>query len=59
MADALAAAVERLRTRAEEAEPAGEQPKAPLAPAARLPAHKHSMSWFARMKIKRKQRRTR
>ena len=85
MADALASAVERLRARAEAAEPAAEEPPggrtapgeaAPAAPAqaptaapapvarqseaprAQLPTHKHSLSWFARWKIKRKQRRT-
>jgi hypothetical protein len=77
MADALAAAVERLRERAEAAEPAGgrtgamvaagEQPESapaggqtvPVAPIPQLPTYKHSMSWFARAKIKRKQRRSR
>ncbi len=95
MADALAAAVERLRARAQDVVPAGEQTAAqageqegarvaeaappvseePAAPARdapaqaapvvhRLPAaghppHKHSMSWFARRRIKRKQRRER
>jgi hypothetical protein len=99
MADALAAAVERLRARAEAAPPVGEGPvesaDAPVAqvepadapaeqaepsspeglaqpadqtaapaprvvlrePVARPPAHKHSLSWFARRRIKRKQRR--
>jgi chromosome segregation ATPase len=89
MADALAAAVERLRARAEAAPPVGEgpvepadapvaqaEPSAPedLAPPARQTAaqgprvvfrepvarpsvHKHSLSWFARRRIKRKQRR--
>jgi hypothetical protein len=79
MADALAAAVERLRARAETVQPALEQTptqragaagQAAVAPApaergqarppapATLPAHKHALSWFGRMKIKRKQRRT-
>jgi chromosome segregation ATPase len=69
MADALAAAVERLRARAE-AVPAPQQAAAPVAqppapgaravfrePAAPRPPHKHSLSWFARRAIKRKQRR--
>lgn len=86
MADALAAAVERLRARAEAMpaapsetleEPPGppveppaparlDEPKrlAPVverpapAPSARIP-HKHSMSWIARQRIRRKQRRGR
>jgi len=85
MADALAAAVERLRARAEAVAPADEQTAAgapdaappaggePAQPArdapaqaarvvhrlpvAERPPHKHSMSWFARRRIKRKQRR--
>jgi chromosome segregation ATPase len=70
MADALAAAVERLRARAEavpedqETPPpaaagAAAQPAPVSAPQAppRLPAHRHSLSWFARRRIKRKQRR--
>jgi hypothetical protein len=56
MTDALAAAVERLRTRAQAVAPAPEQP--PVAPPA-LPRYKHSMSWLARRRIKRKQRRAR
>jgi DNA repair exonuclease SbcCD ATPase subunit len=76
MADALAAAVERLRARAEAA-PAEPQPATPeLAtvapepqtvapepssafdePRVRPAAHKHSLSWFARRRIRRKQRR--
>jgi DNA repair exonuclease SbcCD ATPase subunit len=83
MADALAAAVERLRARAEtapappdgvavQAAPAApatsEGAAAQTAPAAparaadgavELPRHKHSLSWFARRRIKRKQRRAR
>jgi chromosome segregation ATPase len=56
MADALAAAVERLRQRAQEA---------PVSPRARAegpikpPAHKHSMSLITRWRIRRKQRRAR
>ncbi len=56
MTDALAAAVERLRTRAQAVAPAPEPP--PVAPPA-LPRYKHSMSWLARRRIKRKQRRAR
>jgi DNA repair exonuclease SbcCD ATPase subunit len=79
MADALAAAVERLRARAA-LSPEGEvapEPAVEAAPepepaveeavqsprvvfrerAPRLPTHKHSLSWFARRRIKRKQRR--
>jgi hypothetical protein len=92
MADALAAAVERLRARAASspegdaapvveqapalAEPAAgrgqtrahdteriqdavpSQHEARREPASRLPTHKHSLSWFARRRIKRKQRRS-
>jgi hypothetical protein len=76
MAGALAAAVERLRARAEGAPPApeadprvleasaqGPEPSARPAEQERArrterPApHKHSMSWFARRRIRRKQRR--
>jgi len=57
MANALAAAVERLRERAEAAPADGQA--ASVAPAPQLPTYKHSMSWFARAKIKRKQRRSR
>jgi hypothetical protein len=53
MAQALAAAVERLRARAEE------QPELPRAPVVRPPAHKHSMSLITRWRIRRKQRRDR
>jgi chromosome segregation ATPase len=56
MADALAAAVERLRARAETVEGAHVAQPAPVTP---RPPYKHSMSWFARRKIKRKQRRER
>jgi hypothetical protein len=48
MAAALAAAVQRLRARAEEQ---------PVAPVQRRPAHKHSMSLIARLRAARKQRR--
>jgi len=86
MADALAAAVERLRARAESA-PVAEHATAPAERAvghsraraedsetiqdvvmsertppreraSQLPAHKHSLSWFGRQRIKRKQRHT-
>ncbi len=56
MADALAAAVERLRARAETVEGARVVHRLP---AAERPPHKHSMSWLQRRKIKRKQRRER
>jgi hypothetical protein len=61
MGDALAAAVERLRARAETAPPAARQPvERPVvervAPPQRV-SHKHSMSWFARRRLRRKQRR--
>jgi chromosome segregation ATPase len=83
MADALAAAVERLRARAEAVAVTPTQDPAtasitheaavPAAPRERLapvvrrtsdaaiarPPHKHSLSWFARRRIKRKQRRER
>jgi hypothetical protein len=62
MADALAAAVERLRARAAsspEGDAASGPPHEPVPqPAARLLMHKHSLSWFARRRIKRKQRRS-
>jgi DNA repair exonuclease SbcCD ATPase subunit len=74
MADALAAAVERLRARAEAVADDQETTPPPSLAAAgtrpvqdapgpareappRLPAHRHSLSWFARRRIKRKQRR--
>jgi chromosome segregation ATPase len=71
MADALAAAVERLRARAEAApleaptlapEPQTTAPASPSAfhqPRMRPAAHKHSLSWFARQKLRRKLRRER
>ncbi len=71
MADALAAAVERLRARAEatpleapapETEPQRAAPSPASAfhePRVRPPAHKHSLSWFGRMKMRRKLRRQR
>lgn len=58
MADALAAAVERLRARAQEsvAAPADRAPTVP--PVAAAP-HKHSMSLIGRWRLRRKQRRGR
>ena len=56
MADALAAAVERLRARAETVEGARVVHRLPVA---ERPPHKHSMSWIQRRRIKRKQRRER
>jgi hypothetical protein len=53
MADALAAAVERLRARVVD------HPERAPAPVARRPAHKHSMSLVRRLRIARKQRRER
>jgi hypothetical protein len=56
MADALAAAVERLRARAQAMTPDAEQ----VVPARELPpSHKHSMSLVRRLRIRRKQRRGR
>jgi DNA repair exonuclease SbcCD ATPase subunit len=64
MADALAAAVERLRARADAApvaehapEPAESRRSVPRERASRLPTHKHSLSWLGRQRIRRKQRR--
>jgi hypothetical protein len=54
MSDALIAAVERLRARAEAAPALPEQPSPALLA---RPPHRHSMSWLARRRIKRKQRR--
>jgi hypothetical protein len=51
MAEALAAAVERLRARVEE------QPPVPAAAAVHRPPHKHSMSLIGRWRMRRKQRR--
>jgi chromosome segregation ATPase len=71
MADALAAAVERLRARAEAAplepatvvaEPPRSVPEPPVVfrePRVRPPVYKHSLSWFARRKMRRKLRRER
>jgi chromosome segregation ATPase len=71
MADALAAAVERLRARAEAAPLEAQaltpesQTTAPASssafrePRVRPAAHKHSLSWFARRKLRRKLRRER
>jgi hypothetical protein len=56
MADALAAAVERLRARAEAAHVAEQSPPAR---AVVRPPHKHSMSLIKRWRIRRKQRRER
>ena len=57
MADALAAAVERLRARAQDTVP----PVAPAPGPAPLvrPAHKHSLSLIGRLRLRRKQRRGR
>ncbi len=51
MAEALAAAVERLRARVEE------QPESPHAPAAKALPHKHSMSLIARWRLALRRRR--
>jgi chromosome segregation ATPase len=71
MADALAAAVERLRARVEEVDetlaPAGDaliergapSPRQATAPVKRSPSHKHSMSLLTRLRIRRKRRRQR
>ena len=56
MAEALAAAVERLRARAEAAVPE-ELPAATKVP--ELPRYKHSLSLVGRWRIRRKQRRSR
>jgi DNA repair exonuclease SbcCD ATPase subunit len=56
MAEALAAAVERLRARAE-ATPLEGSPHPPSHPAP--PAHKHSLSLIGRWRLRRKQRRSR
>ena len=62
MAQALAAAVERLRERADSVpEPEPEEPEerrqTPERRAARIPSHKHSMSLIGRIRLRRKQRR--
>ncbi len=71
MADALAAAVERLRARAEaaplEAQTLAPEPQTTAPPSSgafheprvRPAAHRHSLSWFARRKLRRKLRRER
>jgi len=61
LADALAAAVERLRARAEAADPRpSEEPDRPPTAAAEQPGlHKHSMSLLGRARLRRKQRRER
>jgi hypothetical protein len=56
MADALAAAVERLRARAQAA--VAEVP-GPAARPSELPSHKHSLSLIGRWRLRRKQRRSR
>jgi chromosome segregation ATPase len=57
MADALAAAVERLRARAQETVAA--QPDTPSVPPIVREPHKHSMSLIGRWRLRRKQRRGR
>ncbi len=57
MADALAAAVERLRARAQASVAA--QPGTPSVPTVVRPSHKHSMSLLGRWRLRRKQRRGR
>ena len=71
MADALAAAVERLRARVEDVgepsadadktryEPSAVPAEQPTAPGAKRSPHKHSMSLLTRLKIRRKDRRQR
>ncbi len=58
MADALAAAVERLRARAQEGTVAQPDSKPTVAPVQSTP-HKHSMSLISRWRLRRKQRRGR
>jgi chaperonin cofactor prefoldin len=58
MADALAAAVERLRARAQDGVEAAAETAPTETPVARLP-HKHSMSLIGRWRLRRKQRRGR
>jgi chaperonin cofactor prefoldin len=58
MADALAAAVERLRARAETSVVAQPSTTSSVPPVARTP-HKHSMSLIGRWRLRRKQRRGR
>jgi chromosome segregation ATPase len=57
MADALAAAVERLRARAQES--VAMQPDTPSVPPVERPSHKHSRSLIGRWRLRRKQRRGR
>ncbi len=59
MADALAAAVERLRARAEAVPETGQAPHEPPPARPAQPQHKHSMSLIKRVRIWRKQRRSR
>ena len=51
MAEALAAAVERLRARVEE------QPQSPRSTSAKVPPHKHSMSLITRCRLALRRRR--
>jgi hypothetical protein len=58
MAEALAAAVERLRARVEQQEPQHEQPAAEVSePVAARPSHKHSMSLIGRTRLALRRRR--
>ena len=61
LADALAAAVERLRARAEASDPrfSPEPNRSSTAPAGQGMRHKHSMSLLGRARLRRKQRRER
>ncbi len=59
MAEALAAAVQRLRARAQEQLPDPQSEPQRPEPAGRRPPHKHSMSLIARLRAARKQRRMR
>ena len=58
MADALAAAVERLRARAQESVVVQPDTAPVTTPEQRTP-HKHSMSLIGRLRLRRKQRRGR
>jgi chromosome segregation ATPase len=58
MADALAAAVERLRARAQESAAVGPDATPTVPPVVRV-SHKHSMSLIGRWRLRRKQRRGR
>ncbi len=71
MTEALAAAVERLRARVEDAGDAPERPEEarpgpadpaqaqPLSEPVKRPPHRHTRSWFGRRSIRRKERRAR